>query len=73
MTETTHIRMQFKFTETDLKHGQRQIYVHVPCATDENEVVRVFRCVHHSVVMGSLARGVSLVSCLSVACYYKGD
>ena len=55
-----------KFIEKDPKKGQRQIYAHVTCATDENDVVRVFKDVQHIAVQGSLARGIHLFLTLKV-------
>ena len=46
-----------KFVEKDPKKGQRQIYAHVTCATNEQDVIRVFKDVQHIAVQGSLARG----------------
>jgi len=46
-----------KFLEKNANKKQRQIYTHVTCGIDRDNVERVFNDVQHIVVQNSLARG----------------
>jgi GTPase SAR1 family protein len=49
--------IKLKFSERNYNNRQRQIYTHVTCATDRDQVERVFNDIQHIVVQASLARG----------------
>jgi len=51
----SYIKQQF--TDVSPKNSARQIYAHVTCATNEQDVIRVFKDVQHIAVAGSLQRG----------------